>query len=167
VFRNLLLDTVEQRPIWNRWKRTTPRTSEVSNLNSDQTLRAYALSLLRFIAGLCFLEHGSAKLFGFPSVAAYAAGHLSPLILAAGYIEFVGGILVCLGLLTRPAAFLMSGEMAIGYFISHAPKSVFPVVNGGDAAILYCFIFLYLAVAGGGPVALDQWLRWARTPLRG
>lgn len=123
-------------------------------MNGDLALRAYVLSLLRFVAGLCFLEHGSAKLFGFPSVAAY--GHLSPLILATGYIEFVGGVLVCIGLLTRPAAFIMSGEMAVGYFMSHAPKSFFPVLNGGDAAILYCFIFLYLAAAGGGPVALDK-----------
>lgn len=125
-------------------------------MNPDDTARCYLLSLLRFVAGLCFLEHGSAKLFGFPAVAAYATGHLPPLIVATGYIEFVGGILVCLGLLTRPAAFVLSGEMAIGYFMAHAPKSAFPVVNGGDAAILYCFIFLYLAAAGSGPVALGR-----------
>lgn len=127
-------------------------------MKPDHPPRAYLLSLLRFVAGLCFLEHGSAKLFGFPAVAAYATAHLSPLTLATGYIEFIGGILVCLGVLTRPAAFLVSGEMAIGYFMVHAQKSAFPVVNGGDAAILYCFIFLYLVAAGGGPVALGRWI---------
>ena len=135
-------------------------------MSSDRTLRAYALSLLRFIAGLCFLEHGSAKLLGLPPVAAYAAGPLPPLVLAAGYIELVGGTLVCLGLLTRPAAFLMSGKMAIGYFLYHAPKSVFPVVNGGDAAVLYSFIFLFLAAAGGGPLALGRLTPWRPTLLR-
>ena len=116
----------------------------------------YALSLLRFVAGICFLEHGTAKLFGFPPVATYLHGHLPTLILAGGIIETVGGALVLLGLLTRPAAFIMSGEMAIGYFLSHLPKAFFPIINGGDAAVLYCFIFLYLAAAGGGPISLDR-----------
>jgi putative oxidoreductase len=134
-------------------------------LSSDHAVRPYFLSLLRFIAGLLFLEHGSAKLFGFPPVAAYAAGHLSPLIVAAGWIELIGGILVCLGLLTRLAACVMSGEMAVGYFLVHAQKSVFPVVNGGDAAILYCFAFLYLVMAGGGPLALDRLVFGPRSRL--
>lgn len=114
-----------------------------------------ALSLLRFVAGLIFLEHGSAKLFGFPAVAAFA-GHLPPLIHAAGLIEFIGGVLVCVGVLTRPAAFIMSGEMAIAYFMVHAPKSAFPIVNDGDAAILYCFVFLFIAAAGGGSIGLGR-----------
>lgn len=119
-------------------------------------LQPAALSLLRFVAGLCFLEHGTAKLFGFPPVAHYLTGHLPPLILAAGVIEVIGGALVTIGLLTRPAAFLTSGEMAIAYFKGHAVKSAFPLLSGGDAAVLYCFIFLYLAVAGGGLISLDR-----------
>lgn len=122
----------------------------------------FALSLLRFVVGICFLEHGTAKLFGFPPVAQYLAGHLPPLILAAGAIEVVGGALLAIGLLTRPAAFLMSGEMAVAYFKAHALKSFFPLLNGGEAAILYCFIFLYLAIAGGGLVSLDRRLTASR-----
>jgi putative oxidoreductase len=122
-------------------------------------LQPFTLSLLRFVVGICALEHGTAKLFGFPPVEHYLAGHLPPLILAAGLIEVIGGALVAIGLLTRPAAFLMSGEMAVAYFKAHAIKSFFPLLNGGEAAVLYCFILLYLAVAGGGPISLDR--RWA------
>ncbi len=124
-------------------------------MDFERVWRPYALSLLRFVSGLCFIEHGSAKLFGFPHVATYPA-HLPPLLLAAGFIEFVGGILVCIGLLTRPAAFIMSGEMAIGYFMMHAPKSAFPLLSGGEGAILFCFIFFYLIFAGAGPISLDR-----------
>ncbi len=124
----------------------------------------YALSLLRFVAGLCFLQHGLAKLAGIPHVASYPA-HLPPLELAAGTIETVGGVLVVLGLLTRPAAFIMSGEMAIGYFTMHFPKSFFPILSGGEAAVLFCFIFLYLATAGGGPISLDRLIA-SRRPAR-
>lgn len=132
----------------------------LSNWQPD--LPSLVLSLLRFVVGICFLEHGTAKLLGFPPVAQYLAGHLPPLVLAAGAIELVGGALLAVGLLTRPAAFLMSGEMAIGYFKAHAVKSFFPLLNGGEAAILYCFIFLYLAVAGGGLVSLDRRLTASR-----
>ena len=116
----------------------------------------YALSLLRFIVGLLFFEHGLSKLFGFPP------GNLHPaafqLMWFAGIIETVGGLLIALGLFTRAAAFITSGEMAIGYFLVHAPKSGFPEANGGDAAILYCFVFFFLFVAGGGMVSLDRLL---------
>ncbi len=122
------------------------------------------LSLLRFVAGLCFMEHGLSKLFGIPVV---YPGHVAGLLLAAGLIEAIGGLLVCIGLLTRPAAFIMSGEMAVGYFMAHAPKSPFPVINGGDAAILYCFIFLYLAFAGGGAWSLDRVIAGPRSWLAG
>ncbi|HET6182798.1 MAG TPA: DoxX family protein [Acetobacteraceae bacterium] len=122
------------------------------------------LGLLRFVVGLIFLEHGTSKLFGFPHVASYPA-HLPPLLLAAGCIEFVCGTLVCLGILTRPAAFLASGEMAVGYFMAHAPRSPFPVVNGGDAAILYCFVFLYLVLAGAGRLGLGRLLFRRNTVL--
>jgi putative oxidoreductase len=117
----------------------------------------YVLSILRIMAGLLFCEHGLSKLFGFPP-----HGAMPPFLALewfAGSIEAAGGILVALGLLTRPAAFLMSGEMAIGYFLDHAPRSFFPLLNGGDAAVLYCFIFLYLVFAGPGPLSLDALVR--------
>lgn len=112
------------------------------------------LSLLRIIVGLLFLEHGSAKLLGFPP--GTAAPALGSLLWFSGLIELVGGALVAVGLFTRCAAFIASGEMAFAYFLSHAPNGFFPMYNRGDAAVLYCFVFLYLAFAGGGPWSLDR-----------
>ncbi|WP_296097607.1 DoxX family protein [uncultured Agrobacterium sp.] len=114
----------------------------------------YALAALRIIAALLFIEHGTQKLFGFP--AATMEGSLPPLLLAAALLELVGGILILIGLFTRPVAFILSGQMAIAYFMAHAPKSVFPAINGGDAAILFCFIFLFLVTAGPGAFAVDK-----------
>lgn len=114
------------------------------------------LSLLRFVAGLVFLQTGVAKLFGFPAVPMFAHLHLFSLLGVQGIIELVGGALVCVGLFTRPAAFILSGDMAVAYFWAHFPKSFFPAVNGGAAAILYCFIFFYLFVAGAGTWSLDR-----------
>ncbi len=111
------------------------------------------LSIVRIVAGLIFMEHGLAKLFGFPSSAMRPG--MFELYWFAGIIELVGGALVTVGLFTRIVAFILSGEMAIGYFYSHFPRNFFPLNNGGDAAILYCFIFLYFAVAGGGCWSLD------------
>ena len=110
------------------------------------------LSVLRIVAGLLFLEHGLSKLLHFPIP---APATMTPLLIAAGVIELVGGALVTLGLFTRLAAFIMSGEMAFAYFMVHAPQSLYPLVNRGDAAILFCFIFLYIAAAGPGPWSLD------------
>ena len=123
-------------------------------MNTD-TLDSWAprvLSILRIVAAVLFFEHGTQKLLGFP------AGHSAQLLSlsgAAGVLELAGGALLILGLFTRPVAFLLSGEMAFAYWMVHAPKSFFPVLNGGDAAILYCFIFLYLVFAGPGPWSLD------------
>jgi putative oxidoreductase len=115
------------------------------------------LSILRIVVGLLFLEHGTAKLFGFPHVAAFA--HLPPLLWAAGIIETVGSILLILGLFARAAAFIMSGEMAVAYFMAFAPRGFFPLLNHGDVLILYSFIFFYIFVAGPGPWSLDYVLR--------
>ncbi len=114
--------------------------------------QARLLSVLRIVVALLFIQHGSVKLFGFP---APGPAQLSTLLLVAALIEFVGGLLVLVGLFTRVAAFIMSGEMAVAYFEAHAPKSFFPYVSGGDLAVLFCFVFLYLAFAGGGPWSLD------------
>ena len=113
------------------------------------------LSIVRIMVGLLFMEHGTAKLLGFPASTS-AAPALFELLWFSGLIELVGGALVAVGLVTRIAAFIMSGEMAIGYFMVHAPRNFFPMLNQGDAAVLYCFIFLYFAVAGGGDWSLDR-----------
>ena len=115
------------------------------------------LSILRIVAALLFFEHGLSKLLGFPP-SDHSAEFLT-LPWFAGLLELVGGALLIVGLFTRPVAFILSGEMAFAYWMAHAPRSPFPLVNGGDAAILYCFVFLYLAFAGGGPWSLDALLR--------
>lgn len=122
-------------------------------------LAPYVLSLLRIMAGLLFLEHGMSKLFGFPQP--LPTPPMFTLIWFAGCIEVIGGILVALGLFTRAAAFIMSGEMAFAYFMNHNPKSFFPLLSGGDAAVLFCFIFLYLVFVGGGSLSLDA-LLWRK-----
>jgi putative oxidoreductase len=112
------------------------------------------LSVLRIVTGLLYLEHGTAKLLGFPHSAMPAPPPMS-LFWFAGVMELVGGTLILIGLFTRPVAFLLAGEMAIAYWMIHAPKSPFPVVNMGEPAILFCFVFLYLAAAGPGPWSID------------
>jgi putative oxidoreductase len=116
--------------------------------------RPQALGVLRIMTALQFIEHGSQKLFNFPVSAQPHA--LTGLTMAAGILEFAGGILLALGLFTRPVAFLLAGEMAIAYFMAHMPRDFFPVNNSGDAAISFCFIFLYLIFAGSGAFALDN-----------
>jgi len=112
------------------------------------------LSVLRIVSALLFMQHGSQKLFGFPP-SPQLSGPLPPLLLTAGVMEFFGGVLLLLGLFTRPVAFLLSGEMAVAYFRSHAPRGLWPVLNGGELSVLYCFLFLYLSVAGGGAWSVD------------
>lgn len=116
------------------------------------------LSLLRIVTGLIFMEHGLQKLIGFPP-GEYANLPFDSLGAYAGPIELITGLLIALGLFTRPAAFLASGTMAVAYWYAHAPQNPFPVNNGGDAAILYCFVFLYFVFAGPGPWSLDASLR--------
>ena len=124
------------------------------NLDRLGTWAPHMLAILRIVTALIFMEHGTQKLFGFPP-----SDNPSPTAFSffwiGGVLEFVGGLLVLLGLFTRPAAFLLAGEMAVAYWMFHAPDSVFPVLNGGDAAILYCFVFLYLVFAGPGAWSID------------
>jgi putative oxidoreductase len=127
-----------------------------------ETLTAWApraLSVLRIITGLMIIQHGMAKLLGFPVVANLA--NLSPfsLIGAAGFIELIGGALLIIGFLTQPVAFIVSGEMAFAYFMVHAPKSFFPLISGGTLAIAFCFACLYLSTAGAGPWSVDATMK--------
>lgn len=117
------------------------------------------LSVLRIMSGLLFLAHGTQKFLSFPSGERAGSGlQFDGPGAYAGVIEIVTGALIALGLFTRPAAFIASGTMAGAYFLAHAPQNFFPVNNGGDAAILYCFLFLYFVFAGPGPISLD-WQR--------
>jgi putative oxidoreductase len=117
-----------------------------------------ALAALRIVTGYLFVQHGTAKLFGVPHVAMFDHLSLFSLIGLAGVLELVGGALVVLGLFTRPAAFILSGEMAVAYFTAHASQGnvLLPTLNEGEAAVLYCFVFLFLAVAGGGAWTVDS-----------
>ena len=115
-----------------------------------------ALGVLRIVTALLFIEHGTQKLFGFPAGENPPVGFQMTLIGLAGILEAFGGLLLLLGLFTRPVAFILSGQMAVAYWMAHAPQNPFPANNGGDAAILYCFIFLYLVFAGPGALALDD-----------
>ncbi|HVU29381.1 MAG TPA: DoxX family protein [Sphingomicrobium sp.] len=111
------------------------------------------LAILRIVTGLLFLEHGLSKFFAFP--VPFPVHPLPPLLVAAGAIELVAGFLIAIGLFTRLAAFIASGEMAVAYWMSHFPKSPWPIANMGEGAILFCFVFLYLAAAGPGAWSVD------------
>ena len=116
----------------------------------------YLLSVLRIAAGLAFLEHGTGKLLGFPAGLPFIDKMPIGLLYFTGTLELVGGVLIVLGLFTRPVAFVLSGFMAFAYFMAHFPVSFFPAINMGEPAVLYCFIFLYLAAAGPGSWAIDR-----------
>jgi putative oxidoreductase len=129
-----------------------------------ETMAAWAprvLSVLRIVTGLMIIQHGMAKLLGWPVVAAFAQLKLVSLLGLAGTLELVGGALLILGLFTQPVAFILSGEMAVAYFMVHAPRGFFPLVNGGSLAIIYCFACLYLSTAGGGPWSVDATMKKA------
>ncbi|HEX3035140.1 MAG TPA: DoxX family protein [Thermodesulfobacteriota bacterium] len=117
------------------------------------------LSILRIVAAFLFMQHGAQKLFGVPSDQPPNPVELISLMGLAGVLEFFGGLLVLIGLFTRPVAFILSGQMAAAYFMQHAPQGFWPVLNEGELAALYCFVFLYLAVAGGGVWSADRLLR--------
>ena len=121
-------------------------------------------ALLRIMTALLFMEHGLAKLIHFPVPQPGVPNPLPPLLIAAAIIEVVGGALIAVGLFTRLVAFICAGEMAIGYFMFHFPQSFWPIVNMGEAAILYCFIFLYICAAGAGAWSLDGMRTKAPTP---
>ena len=126
-----------------------------------QTWAPRVLSVLRIVAAFLFLLHGTAKILHWPHQAIFDHLQLMSLYGAQGLIELIGGALLLLGLFTAPVAFILSGDMAFAYFIGHFPKSWLPVLNGGDAAVLYCFVFLYIWLAGPGPWSLDARLRKA------
>jgi len=124
----------------------------------NPTLNAWAprmLSVLRIVAALVLLQHGIIKLFGFPAGAMPGQVPFMSMYFFAGVIEVVTGILLILGLFTRPAAFLLAGTMAAAYFIGHHPRNILPSLNGGNLAIMYCFTFLYIFFAGPGPWSID------------
>jgi len=134
----------------------TPSSSSYGGGSRFAQYTPYAMALLRIVVAFLFVQHATAKFFGVPHVAALAGVQVFSLIGVAGIMELVGSALLLIGLWTRPTAFLLSGEMAVAYFMAHMPRDFFPVNNGGDLAISFCFIFLYLVFAGAGAFALDN-----------
>jgi putative oxidoreductase len=129
----------------------------MANLNSFYSRWSQCmLSILRIVSALLFMQHGAQKLFGFLAPMQATSHSLLSLMGIAGVLEFFGGLLLVLGLFTRPVAFVLSGQMAVAYFMVHAPKGFWPLQNGGDLAFLWSFVFLYMAVAGGGAWSLDR-----------
>ncbi|MGR4069800.1 DoxX family protein [Billgrantia sp. C5P2] len=127
-------------------------TLPMQRLQRLDILSPHLLSVLRIFAAGSFLTHGTMKLFGWPAAFEYP---LNPMLYTAGFLEVVGGFFLLIGLFSRPTAFLLSGLMAFAYFIAHSPNGFFPVLNHGEAAMLYCFIFLYISAAGPGLWSVD------------
>jgi putative oxidoreductase len=121
-------------------------------------LAPHLLSLLRIVAALLFIAHGTQKLFGYPPGPPYTGFPNFSMLGIAGMLEVFGGLLLLLGLFTRTTAFILSGEMAVAYFRAHAPRGFFPLLNGGEITVMFCFFFLYLVAAGPGPWSLDRLL---------
>src|SRR5208282_1696085 len=126
--------------------------SKIPALNAALSMPTL-LSVLRILTGLLFLEHGTGKLLGFPAGLPFIDQMPGGLLYFTGTMELVGGFLITIGLFTRPVAFVLSGFMAVGYFLAHFPQSFFPAKNFGEPAVLFCFVFLYLAAVGSGPWA--------------
>jgi putative oxidoreductase len=134
------------------WQR---RGAEMNGLYTTlERFRPYILSILRIVIGLLFLQHGLSKVFNFPAPSPVPS--LSGIFILAAILETIGAALFLVGAFTRIVAFILSGEMAFAYFMGHAPRSFYPVVNGGELAVLFCFVFLYFAFAGGGPLSVDR-----------
>jgi putative oxidoreductase len=121
------------------------------------------LSVLRIVTGFLFMAHGTQKLLGFPAEPGMQQPPLMSLVGLAGVLELFGGALILIGLFTRPVAFVLSGFMAVAYFMAHAPQGFWPILNRGELAVVYCFLFLYLAAAGGGEWSVDRLLRSSRS----
>ncbi len=132
-----------------------------------EQLTGWALSLLRIVTALLFIEHGTQKYFGFPVPFPMGEIHLASLLGVAGVLELIGGTLLLFGVFTRPVALLLSGEMAIAYFMMHMPQNFYPIANGGEAAILFCFVFLLIAAAGPGSWAIDKMIERGSGPVNG
>jgi putative oxidoreductase len=126
----------------------------MTNLNLER-FAPYALAALRIVTALIFILHGTQKLFGFPAAPQGGLPPILSLFWAGAVLEVGGGLLILLGVFTRPVAFVLAGEMAVAYWMFHAPRSMYPVLNGGDASILYCFVFLLLVFSGPGALSLD------------
>jgi putative oxidoreductase len=139
------------------YRAAVSKTAMAAEQRFFDTWNPRALATLRIVAAFLFLQHGTAKLFHVPHVAEFDSLHALSLIGLAGALEIVGGLLLLLGLFTRLAAFILCGEMAVAYFMAHAPQGHFftPALNQGEEAVLYCFIFLFLSVAGGGAWGID------------
>src|SRR5215469_5996264 len=127
----------------------------MDQLLASPRVSASVLSILRIYTGLSLLQHGTGKILGFPVVPSFANIQLSSLAGVGGMIELIGGILFTIGLFTRPVAFILCGFTAVAYFMVHAARGFYPVLNGGELAAVYCFVFLYFVFAGAGPWSLD------------
>jgi putative oxidoreductase len=132
------------------------------NATFEQNAREVTHALLRIVAGLMFWQHGAQKLFGW--LGGRQVQDLTSLMGLAGVLEFFGGPLIIVGLFTRPVAFILSGEMAFAYFMSHAPRGLWPIENRGEASVLFCFLFLFFAAHGAGRYSMDTVLRRRRSP---
>jgi putative oxidoreductase len=127
----------------------------MNNVLSSPRTAVSVLSILRIYIGLSLLQHGTGKILGFPAVPSFANVQINSLAGAGGLIELIGGILFTIGLFTRPVAFILCGFTAVAYFMVHATRNFYPVVNGGELAAVYCFVFLYFVFAGAGPWSID------------
>ena len=125
-------------------------------------MASYLQSLLRMVSAIVFMLHGTQKLFGFPSATPLPPSRMLSLLGAAGILEVCGGVLMAFGLFTRPVAFILSGEMAVAYFRQHAPRGFWPILNGGELAVLFCFLWLFFSAAGPGRISVDALIRKKR-----